>query len=137
MRGDPTSAARTQNRSAYDGYVGQAVRPPRQGFLGRLCSREWATARRRLVHMRLVSCLWVRNVNCRCRGNMILRRSAELLAHLGRNPSKTCFTMAGTRVFRGVPLNFPSVEIETRPCSAAFNVKDKRVGSPATISPAS
>jgi hypothetical protein len=29
--------ARTQNRTVHDGYVGQAARPPCQGFLGRLC----------------------------------------------------------------------------------------------------
>ena len=29
-RGDPTSPARTQNRTVHDGYVGQAARPPCQ-----------------------------------------------------------------------------------------------------------
>jgi hypothetical protein len=35
-RGDPTSPARTQNRTVHDGYDGQAARPPRQGFFLRL-----------------------------------------------------------------------------------------------------
>jgi hypothetical protein len=30
-RGDPTSPARTQNRTVHDGYVGQAARPLCQG----------------------------------------------------------------------------------------------------------
>ena len=55
--------------------------------------------------------------------------------YLGRNPTKICFTIPGTRSSRGAPLNFPSVEIDTRPWSAALRVKDKRAGSPGTISP--
>ena len=55
--------------------------------------------------------------------------------YLGRNPTKICFTITGTRSSRGNPLNFPSVEIETRPWSAALKVRDKRAGSPGTISP--
>src|SRR5580692_5795093 len=36
-RGDPTSASATTNGRKTTGYVGQAARPPRQGFLDRLC----------------------------------------------------------------------------------------------------
>ena len=35
-RGDPTSPSATTNGRKTTGYVGQAARPPCQGFLGRL-----------------------------------------------------------------------------------------------------
>ena len=37
------------------------------------------------------------------------------ISHLGLRPSRIFFTMAGTSVSKGIPLNFPSVEIVTTP----------------------